>query len=410
MIRTQSITAQSISTDDIKRHNLARVLRFLHENGELSRSELVSRTGLNRSTIGALVSDLALAGIVEEGPGSGGTVGRPSLVVRPTPTSAFVVAFDLRVDRIVGAAFSLGGQVLAQVERPRADGPFAPHKAVSSLVECTEELFAGIPDGSAWVGVGIAVPGVVDADSGFVRKAPNLGWIDLNFVELIEPALHTAFGSAPKVMVGNDANLGAIAEYVRGAGALASTVVYLSGDVGVGGGVTFDGQVMTGASGFAGEIGHMVVNPHGVACNCGNRGCWETEIGRDAILRSAGTNIAESSVAEVVRKAQSGDATSLKGLKCIADWVGIGLSNLLNVIDPDVIVLGGHLAEIYPLIEMEVESRITQSRPLFETRARISLPALTLGSTIVGASELAFTSLLNDPLTEMERSLSLVAS
>lgn len=410
MIRTQSTSTQSISTDDIKRHNLARVLRYLHEHGELSRSDLVSRTGLNRSTVGALVSDLVLAGIVEEGPGSGGSVGRPSLVVRPTPTSAFVVAFDLRVDRIVGATFSLGGQVLNHVERPRADGPFAPDKAVNILVECTEELFSEIPEGSAWVGVGIAVPGVIDADTGFVRKAPNLGWIDLNFVELIEPALHKAFGSAPKVMVGNDANLGAIAEYVRGAAAAASSVVYLSGDVGVGGGVVFNGQVMTGASGFAGEIGHMVVNPHGIACACGNRGCWETEVGRDAILRSAGTTIARSSVAELVRKAQADDSTSLEGLKGIADWVGIGLSNLLNMIDPDVIVLGGHLAEIYPLIEVGVETRITQSRPLFETRARISLPALTLGSTLVGAAELAFTALLNDPLNEMERSLSLVAS
>lgn len=405
MIRTQPV-----STDDIKRLNLARVLRYLHEVGELSRSELVARTGLNRSTVGALVADLALAGLVEEGPGSGGTVGRPSLVVRPTPTSAFVVAFDLRVDRIVGAAFSLGGHVLSQVERPRADGPFAPDKAVTSLVDCTAELFSTVPEGCAWVGVGIAIPGVIDADTGLVRKAPNLGWIDLNFVELIEPALRDAFGASPKVMLGNDANLGAVAEYVRGAGAAASSVVYLSGDVGVGGGVALSGEVMTGASGYAGEIGHMTVNPQGQACNCGNRGCWETEVGRDAILRAAGTSITSSSVQEVVRAAKAGDLKALAGLQEIADWVGIGLSNLLNTIDPDVIVLGGHLAEIYPVVYQGIEARITQSRPQFETRARISLPSLPLGSTIVGASEIAFTALLNDPLNEMEKSLALVAS
>ncbi len=405
MIRTQPV-----NTDDIKRLNLARVLRYLHEGGELTRSELVARTGLNRSTVGALVADLALAGLVEEGPGSGGSVGRPSLVVRPSSTSACVVAFDLRVDRIVGAAFSLGGQVISQVERPRADGPFAPDKAVSRLVECTTELLAGVPEGCAWVGVGIAIPGVIDADTGLVRKAPNLGWIDVNFVELIEPVLTQNFGACPKVMLGNDANLGAIAEYVRGAGALASSVVYLSGDVGVGGGFVLDGEVMTGSSGYAGEIGHMTVNPQGQACNCGNRGCWETEVGRDAILRAAGTSIAESNVPEVVRAAKAGDYQSLEALQSIADWVGIGLSNLLNMIDPDVIVLGGHLAEIYPVVHGNIEARITRSRPLFETRARLSLPSMPLGSTIVGAAEIAFTALLRDPLNEMEKSLALVAS
>jgi predicted NBD/HSP70 family sugar kinase len=167
---------------------------------------------------------------------------------------------------------------------------------------------------------------------------------------------------------------------------------------------------MKGSSGFAGEIGHMTVNPNGHACNCGNRGCWETEVGRDAILRAAGTSIAESSVSEVVRAAKAGDTKALAGLEEIADWVGIGLANLLNMIDPDVIVLGGHLAEIYPVVSRQVEARITRSRPLFETRARIALPALPLGSTIVGAAEVAFTALLNDPLNEMERSLALVAS
>jgi predicted NBD/HSP70 family sugar kinase len=127
-------------------------------------------------------------------------------------------------------------------------------------------------------------------------------------------------------------------------------------------------------------------------------------------LRAAGTSIAESSVSEVVRAAKAGDTKALAGLEEIADWVGIGLSNLLNMIDPDVIVLGGHLAEIYPVVDRQVEARITRSRPLFETRARIALPALPLGSTIVGAAEVAFTALLNDPLNEMERSLALVAS
>jgi len=402
MIRTSPV-----NNDDVKRHNLARVLRYWHEDGELSRSELVARTGLNRSTVGALVSDLVITGIVEEVPGSGGSVGRPSLVVRTRESSAFVIAFDLRVDRIVGAAISIGGRVIAQVERPKSDGPFAVAKATEVLIDCTSELFEHVPNGSAWVGVGIAIPGVIDAEIGLVRKAPNLGWLDVNFEEHVTRELNAVFGATPRVILGNDANLGAIAEFVRGAGRNASSVVYLSGDVGVGGGVALEGRVLSGASGYAGEIGHMVVNPGGHACNCGNTGCWETEVGRDAILRSSGDF---SGISNIIEAVISGDAQAIQGLRGVGRWIGIGLSNLVNTFDPGVIVLGGHLADVYPFVRDEVIQEITKSRPLFETRALITLPSFDIGSTLVGASEIAFAALLNDPLTEMDRSLALSAS
>jgi len=401
------ISTSPVNNDDVKRHNLARVLRYLHEDGELSRSELVARTGLNRSTVGALVSDLVITGIVEEVPGSGGSVGRPSLVVRTRESSAFVIAFDLRVDRIVGAAISIGGRVIAQVERPKSDGPFAVSKATEVLIDCTSELFENVPNGSAWVGVGIAIPGVIDSEIGSVRKAPNLGWLDVNFEGHITRELNAVFGASPRVILGNDANLGAIAEFVRGAGRNASSVVYLSGDVGVGGGVALEGRVLSGASGYAGEIGHMVVNPGGHACNCGNTGCWETEVGRDAILRSSGEF---PGIANVIEAAASGDIQAIQGLQGIGRWIGIGLSNLVNTFDPDVIVLGGHLADVYPFVRDDVIQEITKSRPLFETRARITLPSFVIGSTLVGASEIAFAALLDDPLTEMDRSLALSAS
>ncbi|MGB4325235.1 MAG: ROK family transcriptional regulator [Candidatus Nanopelagicales bacterium] len=401
------ISTSPVNNDDVKRHNLARVLRYLHEDGELSRSELVARTGLTRSTVGALVSDLVITGIVEEVPGSGGSVGRPSLVVRTRESSAFVIAFDLRVDRIVGAAISIGGRVIAQVERPKSDGPFAVAKVTEVLIDCTSELFEHVPNGSAWVGVGIAIPGVIDAEIGLVRKAPNLGWLDVNFEEHVTRELNAVFGATPRVILGNDANLGAIAEFVRGAGRNASSVVYLSGDVGVGGGVALEGRVLSGASGYAGEIGHMVVNPGGHACNCGNTGCWETEVGRDAILRSSGDF---SGISNIIEAVISGDAQAIQGLRGVGRWIGIGLSNLVNTFDPGVIVLGGHLADVYPFVRDEVIQEITKSRPLFETRALITLPSFDIGSTLVGASEIAFAALLNDPLTEMDRSLALSAS
>lgn len=397
-----------ITPDEVKRHNLARVLRHLHEDGELSRSDLVVLTGLNRSTIGALVSDLAESGLVEEVPGMGGSRGRPSLVVRSKSESVFVLAFDLRVDRIVAAAIGLGGEVLAHIQRPRSNGPYPVEKAIATILDETNELFEALPTGALWAGVGIAVPGVVETELGFVRKAPNLGWIDLPFGELIHGAIKEHFGVCPRVVLGNDANLGAIAEYVRGGATAASGVVYLSCDVGVGGGVVLGGQVLAGGSGYAGELGHLVVNPHGQPCACGSKGCWETEVGRDAILGAAGFNLGQDSFPELLDAAKSDPEGMAAKLTEVGEWVGVGLVNLMNSIDPNYIVLGGHLAEIYPYINEVVERRISQSRPNIKTRANISLPSLPLDSPLVGAAEMAFGPLLLDPLQHVEQIYSLV--
>jgi len=397
-----------VTPDEVKRHNLARVLRHLHEDGELSRSDLVFLTGLNRSTIGSLVSDLAGADLVEEVSGVGGSRGRPSLVVRSKSKNVFVLAFDLRVDRIVCAAIGLGGEVLATLHRPRLDGPYPVENAIAAILESTDELFTKLPLGATWAGVGIAIPGVVETELGFVRKAPNLGWIDVPFGLDVEKALRSHMGSCPSVVLGNDANLGAIAEYVRGAATTSSSVVYLSGDVGVGGGVVLGGQVLTGGSGYAGELGHLVVNPNGQPCNCGSRGCWETEVGRDAILSAAGLPPGPDSFPELLELGASDPEEMKQTLHDVGEWVGVGLVNLMNSIDPDYIVLGGHLAEIHPYIIEVVNKRVDQSRPNRKTRAEILLPSLSLDSPLVGAAEVAFGRLLSHPLQEMEQAFALV--
>jgi predicted NBD/HSP70 family sugar kinase len=397
-----------VTPDEVKRHNLARVLRHLHEDGELSRSDLVFLTGLNRSTIGSLVSDLAGADLVEEVSGVGGSRGRPSLVVRSKGTNVFVLAFDLRVDRIVCAAIGLGGEVLATLHRPRLDGPYPVENAITAILESTDELFAKLPLGAVWAGVGIAIPGVVETELGFVRKAPNLGWIDVPFGKDIESALRAHMGVCPSVVLGNDANLGAIAEYVRGAATTSSSVVYLSGDVGVGGGVVLGGQVLTGGSGYAGELGHLVVNPNGQPCNCGSQGCWETEVGRDAILAAAGLRTGPDAFPELLELGKSDPVKMKQTLNQVGEWVGVGLVNLMNSIDPNYIVLGGHLADIYPYISEAINRRVDQSRPDKNTRAEILLPSLSLDSPLVGAAEVAFGPLLSHPLQEMEQAFALV--
>ncbi|MFZ4496887.1 MAG: ROK family protein [Candidatus Nanopelagicales bacterium] len=404
------VSFSAATQDDVRRHNLARIVRRLHLNGAASRSELVALTGLNRSTVGVLISELVDAGLATEGAGSAGTVGRPSLVVSLDPLSAFVVAFDLRVERLIGAVIGVGGEVLARHELKHRRQSFGPQVAVKHVVAMTEALMESVPEGAAWVGAGISVPGIVDHEDGLVRVAPNLDWIDAPLGALTTAAMASQFGAGPQVLVGNDADLGAVAEQVRGAGVGSQNLVYISGEVGIGGGIIIDGRLMAGAGGYGGEVGHMVVNPQGELCRCGARGCWETEIGRDAVLRSAGKELDAGEVRDVVVAADSGDPVALETLRRVGEWLYLGIGNLVNIFNPEVVVLGGHLNHLIGNVPGMTFDQVGSSLRAPREQVRVVAPELHGDSTLIGAGELAFSALLTDPLGVLERSASLVAS
>ena len=396
--------------DEVRRHNLARIVRRLHLNGPASRSELVALTGLNRSTVGVLISELVDAGLATEGAGSAGTVGRPSLVVALDPLSAVVVAFDLRVERLIGAVIGVGGEVLARRELKHRRQSFGPQVAVKQLVAMTASLLESVPEGAAWVGAGISVPGIVDNDDGLVRVAPNLGWNDAPLGALATAAMAAEFGAGPQVRVGNDADLGAMAEHVRGAGVGSQNLIYLSGEVGIGGGIVIDGRLMAGAGGYGGEVGHMVINPAGELCRCGARGCWETQIGRDAVLRAAGRELDAAEVQDIVIAARSGDDAALETMRTVGGWLGLGIGNLVNIFNPEVVVLGGHLHHLIAEVPGAKVDRVGSSLRAPREQVKVVAPELAGDSTLVGAGELAFAELLADPLGILARSVSLVAS
>ena len=396
--------------DDLRRHNRARLLRRLHEGGAATRSDLVAFTGLNRSTVGVLVSELAEHGLVTEVAGTAGQVGRPSLMVQPAAESAVVVALDLRVERTVVALVGLGGAVLWRKEQRHKRANYTPAAAVRTIVSLTGQALRHAPSTATWVGVGIGVPGIVDHVDGRVRLAPNLGWTDVPLGELVHDAVLESFGHAPAVAIGNDADLGAVSEHVRGVGARTRNLIFLSGEVGVGGGLIIDGRAMAGAGGYGGEVGHMVVNPDGVTCRCGARGCWETEIGRDAIVRAAGLGGDQYEVDDVIAAAAAGNRVAQDAVASTGEWLGIGLANLVNLFNPEVIVLGGHLRLLFPLVSGTVYRRIHYALPAAREQVRVEVPALNGDSTLLGAAEAAFEALLTDPIDVLTRSHHAVAS
>lgn len=380
---------------------LARVLRALHNRGTLSRSEIGSITGLNRSTVATIVSGLVEAGVVEEGAGSVGGVGRPSLTVRAVPDSLAVIGWDVRIDRSSAVAMGFGGSVLHRWAKEHRRGSSDTYEVAARIVTGSSEIVEALSDRVRWVGMGLAMPGVIDPGGdpprSVVHRAPSLGWVGVSFGDVLRAALSEHFGARFPVLLGNDANLGAMAEWTRGAGRGARCMVFISGDVGIGGGIVLEGELLTGAMGFAGEIGHIRFDSSGAPCRCGAVGCWETTIGAETIVRAAGRDPADASPEDVYAAARAGDEQARASVVAAARAVGQGLATIVNMINPDTVVLAGHLGALlqeYHHTIME-ELRFTLSRQT--TDIHLVTPAFGSESIVIGAAELAFEFVLNNP-------------
>ena len=388
-------------SETVRRSNLSAIVRELHLRGPLSRSDLVAHTGLTRSAIRGLIGELVAGGLVTETPSApAGTPGRPSPLVHPHSERAFVVALEVNIDSLAAARVGFGGSVvrLVRVDRPRAH--VTVDEIVSDLVELADAVLDPPSHNEALVGIGVAVAGIVRRTDGLVRLAPNLGWRDEPFGGRLAAALRTSVPLA----VANEADLGGLAEHRRGAAIGADDVVYVTGEVGVGGNVIVDGQPLVGAAGYAGEIGHMMVNPLGTACGCGSLGCWETEVGERALLVRAGRppTGGRQAVDELISAAAAGDAEALASLAHVGRWLGIGLASLINVFNPTQVVLGGIFERIHPHISDAVEVQLDR-RALRASRELVRVSPGTLGvdGPLIGAAELAFEPMLADPAARL---------
>jgi len=384
-------------SETVRRSNLSAIVRELHADGPLSRSELVARTGLTRSAIRGLIGELAVAGLVsEERAAPLGTPGRPSPLVHLRPDGAVVLGLEIAVDSVAAAVVGLGGEVFdrARVDRPR--GKSSVSETVADLAQLARRVLGRRPEADRLVGIGAAVVGVVRRTDGFVSMAPNVGWID---VPLGQQLAHALALPAP-VSLANDADLGALAELRRGAARGADNVLFIGGGVGVGGGLIVDGKPLTGMAGYGGEVGHMPVNVNGAPCRCGSAGCWETEIGQDALLTKAGypREGGLACVEVVLRRAAQGSPAELAALEHVGRWLGFGLAGLINVLDPGLIVLGGHFGRIHPFVAQTLGAELDR-RALRASRALVRIVPATLGvdAPLLGGAELAFEPLLADP-------------
>ncbi|WP_158862475.1 ROK family transcriptional regulator [Leifsonia sp. AG29] len=387
-------TTAGNNLDTVRRHNLSIVLGIVHRRGPVARSVLTQETGLNRSTIGALVAELVELGlVVERDPETSNRVGRPSPLIAANGR-VVAIAVNPEIDAVTVGVVGLDARVHRRVRYPTGHVPTA-REAAAIAAAVVDGLRPDLAAATRVVGVGVAVPGLVREEDGVVRLAPHLEWAEEPF------AAELAAATGYPALAANDASLGANAERLFGAGRGASDIVYLNGGAsGIGAGVIVGGEPLTGISGYAGELGHTLVNSSGIRCHCGAIGCLETEVSQRSLLRVLGMEAADNDeLARALSAAVArGDASVIAEVDRQLGYLSTALRNATNVFDPERIVLGGFLGALHALAPERLPAMVAE-QALAASAERLSIVRAALGSDIlmIGAAELAFSPLLAAP-------------
>lgn len=300
-----------------------------------------------------------------------------------------VIGVDLGGTNLRTALVSQNGDVADKVKEPtRASDGHA--KVVQKLIENIKlQQDRALRDGIKIAAVGVGAPGVIHAETGVVVKSPNFpDWNNLPLKKELEIAL------ALPVSIENDANAAALGEQWRGAGRGLASMIFLTLGTGVGGGIVLDGRIWPGADGMAGEIGHMTIIPDGRKCGCGNTGCLEMYASSRGIVmtyqeRSARLQVITSE--EIYQAARDGDALAGDVMNDMGRLLGIGIANLINIFNPEMIVIGGGVKDAWPLFMEAVREEI-KKRAFEYPAARTQIVPSVLGDDagMIGAAALAF--------------------
>ncbi len=367
------------------------MLTLVHHSPGLSRADITKATGLNRSTVSALVGEMVERElVVETQADSRNQVGRPSPGVEPH-SAPVAIAINPEIDAVTIGVVGLRGTVLKRIRHETAAPPTV-REMVRISAAVIEQLRPELETAHRTVGIGVAVPGLVRTSDGVVRLAPHLRWHDEPLAELLTEA--TGF----EVSVANDASLGILAERTFGAGRGISDLIYLNGGAsGIGGGIIAGGTAIGGAAGYAGEFGHTLVNSAGRRDAVGLVGSLEVEVNRAALLRVLGLASADSETLELALLGATSD-TVVDEVRRQLGFLSIALCSAVNTLNPRLIILGGFLGALDAAAPGYLESLVAaQSIGVSFESVRITRAALGSDLLMIGAAELAFERLLADP-------------
>ncbi len=393
----------------LREFNLSSVLKLIYKQAPLSRAQLATRTGLNKSTISSLVEDLIERGLIHETGVNSVGAGRPATLLEIDAHVGAVIAVELGVDFVAVGLTDFAGNMVWRKNIPAdpAESQAETMGEIRRLIEATLE--ESRERGMRVLGLSFSIPGTVDLEQGVLIFAPNLNWHNVG--------MRDEFGDmGVKVYIENDANAAAIGEHLFGAAQNVKDFVLVFAGVGLGGGLYLNDQLYRGVGGYAGEIGHTPIRaePLGQQCHCGNRGCWETYANQSSIIERVKAKLdsgceslmrnrieeqqAPLSLGMIKEAAEAGDRVALEALAEVGSAMGSGFAGLANIFNPEKIVLGGPVSTAGTFLMPTILEGVKQyAMSEIAAQTEISLSAFGPDASLIGAAAVVVDDILANP-------------
>jgi glucokinase-like ROK family protein len=394
----------------VRETNLSLILRMIHTQAPISRAKLAMVSGLNKSTVSSLVDELLESKLVHETGSNTGGAGRPATLLEMNPHVGCIIGVELGVDFVSVAVTDFLGHILWR-RREDADPTEDQGKMINQTLRIVKEaMVVGKKKNYKFLGLGLATPGTVDVEQGVLIFAPNLHWRNVPFVKIFSEQTKL------NVFVENDANAAAIAEHLFGTARQCQDFLFVFAGVGIGGGLFLNGKIYRGRNGYAGEIGHspIMAEPSQTVCHCGNRGCWETYANQYSIIQRVQARLevkrssiipklmaeqnAPLSIPLIKQAADTGDIEAIDSFAEAGHAMGQGLAGLINIFNPEKIVIGGPLSVAGEYLLPAIKKTVTRhALPESIQQTSVVLSPFGPDASLIGAIAIVADDILSLP-------------
>lgn len=381
---------KAINQRIMRSNNKRQILEFIRKNEPVTKKEVAEGLGASITTVATFITELLNENQIATSGNAVSSGGRKSELYHLNPDSSYVLGVDLQVDRLIMLLINLQGQIL-RIEEVKYTGTdewqiaSILYQAMLKICDSAKIVFSKI------AGIGVGVPGIVNHHTGIIEFAPNLGWKNVNLSSLLPVDL--------PVIVENEAKAAAVGELNFGSAQGKANVIYVSVGLGIGTGLILNNHIFYGHNFLAGEFGHMTIEPNGLPCRCGKNGCWEVYASNNAALelyhQYSGSEL--SSYEDLLNAFFQNNPIAARVIHETTDYLGLGIANLINGLNPEMIIVGGKITEAENLIYNRLLKEIKEHCFEYSFRGvKLQFSSLRNQATALGVGSLMIDSLLDN--------------
>ena len=381
----------NVDAAGMRRINLATVLNVIRGKRTTSRIDISQITGLNKATVSYLVDELIQEQLVQEIGYGSSSGGRKPVLLKFNANAAYAIGIDIQITHMTTVVSNTRGEVVYKQTKTltihEQASQYEERLVEMILVEAATAIKATPPSPHGLAGIGVALPGIVNFSTGIVYHLPNINVSNWNLRAVLSQHFKVP------VFIDNDANCGAWCE-LQQRNLRVRNLVHINAGVGIGVGVIVNGQLYRGKDGLAGEFGHMTIAAIGLECSCGNYGCWEEYASERSLLRyirESGGKTPEASsgwsvVEQILYEAQHDNRAYIRAFHALGEYLGVGIANILNGLNPEQVTIGGMLSRAATFILPEIE-RVLQHRAILLNKST-PITIANANSVAIGAAEI----------------------